>query len=76
MAKLMVLVFICVVYNKYLSSACKDTHIYCGDWSSNGECQKNSGYMLEACPNSCHQCKNICICMYNIPRINLDDFSF
>jgi hypothetical protein len=31
----------------------KDTNDYCADWASKGECEKNPGYMLGACPTSC-----------------------
>jgi ShK domain-like len=35
---------------------CVDTHEMCSHWAEQGECKTNDGYMLEACPCSCHSC--------------------
>ncbi|GFR39915.1 hypothetical protein Agub_g421, partial [Astrephomene gubernaculifera] len=32
---------------------CKDKHAQCGDWAAAGECKRNEGFMLDACPLSC-----------------------
>mmetsp|Transcript_36919 Transcript_36919/g.80422 ORF Transcript_36919/g.80422 Transcript_36919/m.80422 type:complete len:653 (-) Transcript_36919:166-2124(-) len=34
-------------------SQCADKNDGCADWAEHGECAKNPGYMLEACPLSC-----------------------
>lgn len=36
---------------------CNDTHEFCGDWASKGECGKNPGYMKIVCKSACNQCK-------------------
>jgi hypothetical protein len=35
--------------------SCQDLNANCGPWASNGECQKNPGYMLTNCCASCQQ---------------------
>jgi len=34
-----------------------DTADGCAHWASTGECEKNPGYMLSACPTSCKACE-------------------
>ena len=46
--------------NKTVLGDCIDTDIQCAYWASQGECQKNPGYMLTSCPLSCNQCKEEC----------------
>lgn len=40
--------------------SCQDTNKYCASWAAEGECQKNSGWMLKNCPVACDECKNDC----------------
>ncbi|KXZ45330.1 hypothetical protein GPECTOR_56g427 [Gonium pectorale] len=34
-------------------ATCADKHKACKDWAAAGECTKNAGFMLDACPYSC-----------------------
>ena len=36
--------------------SCSDKHEECKGWASSGECTKNPGFMLGACPKACDQC--------------------
>ncbi|KAM7450278.1 prolyl 4-hydroxylase [Porites harrisoni] len=40
------------------SDSCYDDDYRCVKWAKNGECQKNPGYMLENCRQSCEVCKD------------------
>ena len=37
---------------------CTDQDTQCGYWASLGECDKNPGYMLKSCQQSCNACPN------------------
>ena len=39
--------------------SCYDDDYRCVKWAKNGECQKNPGYMLENCRQSCEVCKGM-----------------
>ena len=36
--------------------ACVDLNDSCLDWATDGECEKNPGYMIKDCPRSCNVC--------------------
>ena len=38
------------------SEKCHNKQSGCGVWAANGECKKNSDYMLKECPFSCIMC--------------------
>ncbi|XP_076096845.1 uncharacterized protein LOC143067450 isoform X1 [Mytilus galloprovincialis] len=37
-------------------ASCKDGHLNCHSWATNGECSRNPGYMLVNCKHSCNTC--------------------
>eukprot|EP00955_Chlamydomonas_euryale_P099202 365202-Chlamydomonas_euryale.AAC.17 len=37
-------------------AACRDTEAGCVSWAAGGECEKNPGFMKDACPVSCDEC--------------------
>ena len=39
-----------------LHAACFDTENGCDTWAEGGECEKNQGFMKEACPQACQIC--------------------
>eukprot|EP00965_Chrysotila_dentata_P173564 5729942-Pleurochrysis_carterae.AAC.1 len=39
------------------AAVCADTNSDCPSWARQGECEKNPGYMLDACRASCGQCE-------------------
>lgn len=39
-----------------VKSGCSDSHENCGEWADIGECEKNRGYMMENCAQSCGLC--------------------
>lgn len=45
------------VFALFLSCVCslEDNHELCAEWAQMGECDKNPGYMLENCAQSCHE---------------------
>jgi hypothetical protein len=43
----------CPVSCGVCEGACRDTHDSCPGWSREGECVKNPGHALKACPKSC-----------------------
>lgn len=48
----------CDAQGNCLSVDCEDNHENCGFWSSQGECESNSVYMLQQCPLSCGMCSD------------------
>lgn len=47
------LLFFFAGYGEADAPVCVDTNKFCGDWALRGECDKNPGYMADACCLSC-----------------------
>lgn len=48
---------VCLRNNGYTAGiTCDDGHEMCAEWARIGECEANSGYMLENCKRSCKLC--------------------
>ena len=44
---------------------CLDQHVTCPEWQRGGECEKNPGWMLLNCKNSCKVCEHRAACANN-----------